>query len=179
MHLLERVPDVEDVKSPVRPRSGHVVSASIHRDSSHRAFVRQHLHRRLRQVRRPECDGAVAVADVHYRVSAVLGHGRGRAETGAELLDELAGRGVLLFEVPGETDGGEEEVVGEILHVRDFDMFAETVNFDALRVVDVDVFLLRGGEELVVVQPPVPCQPSSSFISPLRPCARGVGNRRT
>lgn len=57
----------------------------------------------MRQIRRPECDGAVLVAEVDDGVVRVLAHGRARAELGAVLGDDLARRSVLVFEPAGVT----------------------------------------------------------------------------
>jgi hypothetical protein len=45
-------------------------------------------------------------------------------------------------------------VVREELHVGDLAVLGQAVQLDTVPVVDVDVVLLRNGEELVVVQPP-------------------------
>lgn len=41
--------------------------------------------------------------------------------------------------------------------MRDLDVFLQAMELDAIPVVDVDVFLLRDGEILVVVKPPYIC----------------------
>lgn len=52
----------------------------------------------------------------------VLSHGRRRAEVGWELSKEDTGRDIVVFEVTGMTDGGEEVVVREVFHVCGVDM---------------------------------------------------------
>ena len=47
---------------------------------------------------------------------------RRRAEVGWELSKEDTGRDVVVFEVTGMTDGGEEVMVGEVFHVCGVDM---------------------------------------------------------
>ena len=53
------------------------------------------------QVRRPEGDRAVLVAQVYYGVVGVLAHSVACTELCAVLDDQLAGGCVLVLEVPG------------------------------------------------------------------------------
>lgn len=117
------------------------------------------------------------MAKVDEGVVGVLRHGLARAELGAHLGDELAGRGVLVLEVAsvslgikqgvridskvGEKereskrthDRREEKVVREELHLVDLDVVAELVDLESALVVDVDVLLLRDGIEGLIVKP--------------------------
>lgn len=61
--------------------------------------VREQLHDRVWQVRRPERDRPVLVAQVDNGVVGVLAHGVARAELGAVLCDDLPCGGVLVFQV--------------------------------------------------------------------------------
>lgn len=47
----------------------------------------------------------------------------------------------------------EQEVVRQELHLGDLDMIPKLVHFESVFVVDIDVLLLRNGEEALVVKP--------------------------
>lgn len=53
----------------------------------------------MREVWGPEGDGAVLVSEVNDSVVGVLTHGVACAEFGTMLYDELARRGILVFDV--------------------------------------------------------------------------------
>lgn len=67
--------------------------------------------------------------------------------------DKGAGGGVLVFQVTGISDGREKEVIREKFHVSYFNMRFETVDFNAGVVIDIGVFFLGDGKELLVVEP--------------------------
>ena len=113
----------------------------------------ENLDERFLVVGGPHADCAVLVSDVQDSIVRVLAKGSWGALLCGDLSNEFAGTGVLVLQPASISDGGEEEVKGQELHVCDVDVILQRLDLDTLVVVDIDVLLLSDGEELIVVQP--------------------------
>lgn len=66
---------------------------------------------------------------------------------------QLACRYVLVFQIARYAEGCEEKVVRKEFHVGHFHMLFQTMQFDTVSVVDINILLLCDCEELIVVEP--------------------------
>ena len=79
-------------------------------------------------------------------VVRILRHGVACAEFRSVLHSDLASRCVLVFEVPRHSHSREQPVIWQELESCGFDMRCESVQLDAVLVVNVDVFALRDSD---------------------------------
>jgi len=95
------IPTIPHLDNAVQAGGRHVppTLARVDGETKHGPKVREHTHGRVGEVRRPERHGAVLVAKVDHGVVCVLRHRRAAAQLCAVFDDQLARRGVLVFQV--------------------------------------------------------------------------------
>lgn len=89
------------------------------------------------------------MTNVHNGIVWVVGHGCRRAKLSGNFCYKVARRDILPLKISRQTGRGEQIVVGEKLHVGNLLQFSHTVYFYTIAVVNVDVFPLRDGKELI------------------------------
>ena len=114
----------------------------IDRNTNDRPSMGEKLDMWRLLVRRPHCHCPVRVTEVYDPGVRVLSHGCRGAKSGRDLGDEKAGRGVVVLEVSGMSDGREEVVVREEFHVRHVDVLFELAWSSALAAVSVGTYCI-------------------------------------
>ena len=112
----------------------------------------QHRHERVALVGRPERDFPAGGPGEDGGVVRVLGEAGGGAVAGGSVVERNAGGNVDPSENSLLGAGREQVVEGQELQEARLGGGAEAVQLDALGVVEVEVFRLRGGEDIPVMQ---------------------------